>query len=77
MSNIDIYNNVDVSVNLSEEEKDILTRAYKVLKEIANSLWQGEADETDTFSNVSTAKECIYTFMKDDCGTNIDEKRYW
>lgn len=77
MSNINVSNNVEVNIKLSDEEKDILTKAYKILREISKTLWQEEADETDTFCNVSTANDCIYNFMKDDCGLNIDEKRFW
>ena len=76
MGNIDVYNNVDVTIRLSDEEKDILTKAYKILREISKTLWQEEADETETFCNVSTANDCIYNFMKNDCGVNVDKKRF-
>lgn len=77
MGNIDVYNTVDIAITLSDEEKDILTKAYKILREISNTLWKEDADETETFCNVSTANDCIYNFMKDDCGVNVDEKRFW
>ena len=77
MANIDVTNNVDVSISLRDDEKDILTKAYKILREISNTLWKQVADETETFSNVSTASDCIYMFMKNDCGVKVDEKRFW
>lgn len=77
MANIDVSNDVSVNIELSEEEVDVLRKAYDILKEVSRSLWQSDADETETFGNVSSAQDGIYYFLKYDCNVNVDEKRIW
>lgn len=77
MANINVHNDVNVNIELSQEEIETLKKAYEILKEVSKELWQNDADETETSCNVDSAKDGIYYFMKYDCGVNVDEKRYW
>ena len=77
MAGINVYSEVDVNIELSNEEIETLKKAYGILKEVSEELWQSDADETETFGNIDSAKEGIYYFMKNDCGVNIDEKRWF
>ncbi len=77
MADISVSSDVNVNIELSNEEIETLKKAYEILKEVSGELWQSEADETETFGNVDSAKDGIYYFMKHDCGVNVDEKRYW
>ena len=77
MANINVYSDVNVNIKLSKKEIETLQKAYDILKSVSRELWQSDADETETFGNVDSAKDGIYYFMKNDCGVNVDEKRYW
>ena len=77
MADINVHSNVDVNINLSQEEIETLKKAYEILKEVSRELWQGDADETEAYTDAISAMDDIYYFMKRDCGVNVDEKRYW
>lgn len=77
MADISVHSDVNVNIELSNEEIETLKKAYEILKEVSRELWQSDADETETFGNVDSAKDGIYYFMKHDVGVNVDEKRYW
>lgn len=77
MASVSVSSDVNVNVDLSEEEISVLKKAHGILKELSTELWQDDADETETFSYVSTAQDAIYSFLKQDCGINVDEKRWW
>lgn len=77
MSNIRVNNEASVSIALDQEEIDIIQKAYNIIHDIANNLWREDADETETYADTSTASDCIFNFMKDDIGVNVDEKRWY
>lgn len=74
MANINVHS--DVNIEFSQEEIETLQKAYDILKSVSRELWRNDADETETFCNIDSAKYGIYYFMKNDCGVNVDEKRY-
>lgn len=76
MANVNIRSNVSIQVEMSQEEIEIVKKAYWIIKAIADELWREDADETETYGNSSTACDCIYQIMKNDIGVNIDEKRW-
>ena len=75
MADISVSSNV--SVKLSEEEVEILRKAHDVLKEVSNTLWQNDAEDTDAYGYSSEAQEGIYYFLKNEIGINVDEARVW
>lgn len=75
MADINVSSNVDIK--LSEEEIEILRKAHEVLKEVSNTLWQNDAEDTDAFGYSSEARDGIYYFLKNEIGVNVDEKRIW
>ena len=77
MASVSVSTTCNVDIELTEEEVETLKKAHEVLKKISTELWQGDADETDTFGNVSEAQDGIYYFLKNDCGINVDERRVW
>lgn len=77
MANVNVSTSCNVSIELTEEEIETLKKAHEVLKNVSRELWQGDADETEAFGNVSNAQDGIYYFLKNDCGINVDSKRVW
>ncbi len=72
MASISVSSNVNIA--LSEEEVEILRKAHDVLKEVSNTLWQSDADDTDAYEYSSAARYNICYFMKNEIGVNVDEK---
>lgn len=77
MANINVSNNVNVNVELSEEEIAVLRKAHDILKEVSNTLWQNDAEDADAYGYSREAQDGIYYFLKNEVEINVDEKRIW
>lgn len=77
MAEINVLSEVSTKIEMTQDEIETVKKAYDILHNIANSLWQNDADETDAYGSSSTACDCIYSFMKNEVGVNIDEKRWF
>lgn len=75
MAEVSVDFEVDVNIELTEEEKETLMKAHDILRTITGFLWDEGVDETETFGNVSTAKDGLYCFLKRDCGMDVDGVR--
>lgn len=74
MSNINVYKDISVDIELSDEEKDNLTLACKILHNISKQLWTEDAEDTETFTRVYDAKESLRYFLRCDIGIELDNK---
>ncbi len=74
MANVSFDRNT--RVDISTEEIEIIKKAYNILYEIENELWDEDGgDETETYINTSTACDCIEMFLRNDCGVYMQENR--
>lgn len=74
MSSVYVQKNVDVDIKLSNTERDVLIRAYKILCDVSRDMWNDDADETETFNRVYGTKECLQDFLRRDIGIELDNK---
>ena len=61
MSNIVKF--VEVNIELEEEEKDVLLKAYKILNDIAQEMWSDGMDEADELWKAVDARDGLKTFL--------------
>ena len=72
MSNVNVYANIRVDIELSQEEKNMLTQTCKILSKISKDLWDDDADETETYYRAYESKETLRDFLKCDIGIELD-----
>ena len=74
MSNIKINKNVDVEIELTREEKEVLIQSCKILHRISKDMWDNDVDDTEVFDRVYETKECLIDFLRRDIGVEVDQK---
>lgn len=74
MSNVNVHTDIDVDIELTNEEKDILVKACKILLDISHDMWQDDAEDTENFSRVYEAKESLRDFLRRDIGVELNNK---
>lgn len=72
---VDTYFLRNTSVKLNNDEIETLKKSYYILQEIQTKLWENDENNTYAYSSILSVSNTIYTFMKENIGINIDEKR--
>lgn len=69
MSNVNVvHGEPEVEIELTDFEKHSLVQAYKILKNIDWELFTEEAEDTEVYISVSSAKGSLKEFLMDYLG---------
>ena len=74
MSSVNVYTNIDVDIELTNEERDTLIHACKILHGISQDMWNDDAEDTENFNRVYEAKESMRDFLRRDIGVELNNK---
>lgn len=71
MGSINVDTRIEITVD--EGEKEVLTKAYKILKDLKNEMWGDDLDDTEEYSQIWHTKDDLYRLLHIFLGVDIEE----
>lgn len=71
MSNINVY--TEVKITVTETEKETLTKAYEILKELQEEIWNEDLEDTEEGVQVWYVKDNLYRLLHSHLRIDIEE----
>lgn len=71
MGSINVDTRIEITVD--EREKEVLTKAYKILKDLKNEMWGEDLDDTEEYSQIWHTKDDLYRLLHIFLGVDIEE----